>query len=124
MKTPMKRLLGRIACYLRQDHKLGLVRSGSDSSSDLQHCQLVCITCGNLFGPDRELPSKSKVKVLRRSDKSAIRVDQDDLVDRAIEDYGDLTERILKWPDGGVDVHLVGGTYIQYLSNGSVISIE
>lgn len=41
------------------------------------------------------------------------------LVDQATADYGDLIAKIVLWPEGlGIDAHLIGGIVVQYLPNG------
>lgn len=43
----------------------------------------------------------------------------DELIALAREDYGELIDRILRWPEPlGVDVHLIGGDVVQYHPDG------
>lgn len=42
----------------------------------------------------------------------------DELVQRARDEYGDLVERVLVWPDGGVDAILIGGSRVMFRPNG------
>lgn len=43
----------------------------------------------------------------------------DELIALAREDYGELIDWVLRWPEPlGVDVHLIGGDVVQYSSKG------
>lgn len=42
----------------------------------------------------------------------------DELIRRARAEYGDLIERVLVWPDGGVDAILIGGSRAMCLPSG------
>lgn len=49
-------------------------------------------------------------------------VSQEALIARAQADYGELAIRIVAWPEGGVNVTLIGNELVQYFVDGSTFT--
>lgn len=46
-------------------------------------------------------------------------MDHEPLIQRAKTEHGELIQQIVRYPDGGINVRLVGGEYVQYWPDGA-----
>lgn len=45
------------------------------------------------------------------------------LISRAHADYGELIIKMVAWPDGGINVTLIGNEMVQYFSDGTTFTL-
>lgn len=61
---------------------------------------------------------------MSRKSTEGPRLTLEELTQNAYADYGDLITRIVVWPGGDIQVHLVGGMHTDYLPDGTRLALR